>query len=207
MINRGKFLLFAASRAEYSALTLEIVQSTTVIDMLGPLTLDYRQFIRWAQQPARFETGDFGRLRNSGISVFHTAVGFERPDVRESSLRDLSNWNAFLGAHRDQFQRVDTIADLKRVKSRGKIGILLGQQNSAHFHDVRDVDFFYGLGQRVSQLTYNDNRLGGGSSDPADEGLTDYGALIVHRMNDVGMAVDVSHCSDRTTLDALSASR
>jgi membrane dipeptidase len=37
--------------------------------------------------------------------------------------------------------------------------------------------------------------------------LTPYGAQIVDRMNAVGMAVDISHCSDRTTLDALNASR
>src|SRR5665811_877686 len=40
-----------------------------------------------------------------------------------------------------------------------------------------------------------------------DEGLTAYGARIVQRMNQVGMAVDISHCGDRTTLDAIEASR
>ena len=62
------------------------------------------------------------------------------------------------------------------------------------------------MGQRVSQLTYNDNLIGGGSTDPKNVGLTDYGAQIVERMNDLGMAVDVSHCSDRTTLNAIEAS-
>jgi membrane dipeptidase len=37
--------------------------------------------------------------------------------------------------------------------------------------------------------------------------LTAYGALIVQRMNKVGMAVDISHYADRTTLDAIEASR
>jgi membrane dipeptidase len=36
--------------------------------------------------------------------------------------------------------------------------------------------------------------------------LTDYGASIVTRMNKLGMAIDVSHCADRTTLDAVEAS-
>ncbi|HSG47582.1 MAG TPA: membrane dipeptidase, partial [Longimicrobiales bacterium] len=35
---------------------------------------------------------------------------------------------------------------------------------------------------------------------------TVFGADIVARMNQVGMAVDVSHCGDRTTLDAIAAS-
>jgi membrane dipeptidase len=76
-----------------------------------------------------------------------------------------------------------------------------------HFRTVEDVDRFYALGQRVSQLTYTGNRIGGGSSDATDIGLTQYGSAIVERMNQVGMAVDISHCADRTSLDAIEASR
>ena len=69
-----------------------------------------------------------------------------------------------------------------------------------------DVDAFYKLGQRVSQLTYHDNRLGGGSTDPSERGLTAYGESVLARMNQLGMAVDISHCGDRTTLDVIEAS-
>src|SRR3569832_1950406 len=44
--------------------------------------------------------------------------------------------------------------------------------------------------------------FGSGSTDRADGGLSDLGVALVERMNKVGMAVDVSHCGDRTTLDA-----
>ena len=69
------------------------------------------------------------------------------------------------------------------------------------------MDLFYRLGQRVSQLTYNDNSLGGGSTDPKNQPLSEYGAKIVDRMNALGMAIDVSHCADRTTFDAIGVSR
>jgi membrane dipeptidase len=66
---------------------------------------------------------------------------------------------------------------------------------------------FHSLGQRVSQLTYNQrNRLGGGCWDEPDLGLTPYGAQIVAEMNRVGMVVDVSHCGERTSLEAIAAS-
>ena len=109
----------------------------------------------------------------------------------------------------DKFLRVDCPLDrFDRAKaSGGKIGIVIGQQNSEHFRTVQDVDKFYALGQRVSQLTYNDNLIGGGSTGPKNVGLTPYGAQVVDRMNQLGMAVDVSHCSDRTALDAIEASR
>ncbi len=56
-------------------------------------------------------------------------------------------------------------------------------------------------------MTYNEqNLIGSGSTDRVDGGVSDFGATIIKAMNDVGMLVDVSHCGDRTTLDAIAAS-
>jgi membrane dipeptidase len=207
MIQRGRFCLFAQSEIAYSTLALDLVRRSTVIDMLGLLTLDYTKMSSWETQPASFAPQDFEKLRASGITIFHPAVGFTEGDVYASSLRDITGWNEFIAGHRSEFQRIDCTSDLECIKASGRLGIVIGQQNSRHFRTVDDVDCFYKLGQRVSQLTYDDNAIGGGSTDPRDVGLTTYGAQIIDRMNSVGMAVDISHCSDRTTLDALHASR
>jgi membrane dipeptidase len=207
MINRGRFSLFAQGDTEYSVRTVDLVRRSTVIDMLGLLTLDYRKLWVWETNPGRFRQADFLRLRDSGITVFHPAVGFTAGDIYTESLRDIIRWNAFIAAHGEEFQRIERVAHFEQAKAGGKIGILIGQQNSAHFRSVEDVDRFYNLGQRVSQLTYSDNRIGGGSSDPRDQGLRQYGVQIVERMNEVGMAVDISHCGDRTTMNAIEASR
>lgn len=207
MINRGRFSLFAESGPEYSVRALDLVHRSTVIDMLGLLTLDYRKMSAWQTQPNRFLEADFQRLKDSGITVFHPAVGYLAGDIYAESLKDISGWNAFIAAHPQEFLRIDAATGFEQAKALGKIGILIGQQNSEHFRTVDDVNRFYDLGQRVSQLTYTGNRIGGGSSDAHDAGLSRYGAEIVERMNQVGMAVDVSHCGDRTTLDAIEASR
>ena len=207
MINRGRFSLFGRNGTEYSARTMDLVRGSTVIDMLGLLTLNYRKLSAWETDPGLFRQADFIRLRDSGITVFHPAVGYTAGDIYTESLRDVIGWNAFIAAHGEQLQRIEGVADFKRAKALGKIGILIGQQNSAHFRTIDDVNRFYALGQRVSQLTYSGNSIGGGSSDPRDYGLSNYGAQIVERMNDAGMAVDISHCGDRTTMDAIAASR
>jgi membrane dipeptidase len=207
MINRGRFRLFADSPTEYSARTLDLVRASTVIDMLGLLTLDFHQLARWRSQPDEFKPADFRKLKESGITVFHPAVGYDISDSYAASSADIQQWNVFIQAHPEEFVRIDCAADLDRAKGQGRIGIIIGQQNSTHFRCVDDVDHFYNLGQRVSQLTYGPNQLGGGSSNPHDGGLTAYGAEIIGRMNQLGMAVDVSHCADRTTLDAIECSR
>jgi membrane dipeptidase len=207
MINRSRFSLYAQTEAVYSTLTIDLIHRCTVIDMLGLVTLNFNKLSVWQAQPGRFLPADFKRLKDSGITIFHPAVGYTEGDVHASSLRDINGWNALIAARGDDFLRVDCTPDLQLAKSQGKIGILIGQQNSEHFRMLEDVDRFYKLGQRVSQLTYAHNRIGGGSSDGSDTGLTAYGAQVVERMNMVGMAVDISHCGDRTTLEAIDASK
>ena len=98
--------------------------------------------------------------------------------------------------------------DLARAKAAGKIGIILGMQDANHLRDIKDVDAIYGMGQRLTQLTYNSkNRLGAGCKASLDRGLTAFGQEVVARMNAIGMAIDVSHCGEKTTLDGIAASR
>ena len=208
MINRGRFRLFAASSTEYSRQAIDLVGRATVIDMLAVLTLDFSKQNKWFKDPETFTAADFQPYKDSGINVFHPAVGMGGPNAYESVLQFFAAWNGFLANGQEYFMRIDSIADLKRVNQSGKLGIILGVQNSEHFRRPDDVDFFRGLGQRISQLTYNArNLIGNGSTERRDEGISDFGVAIIERMNKVGMAVDVSHCGDRTTLDAFEISK
>src|SRR5580693_6970911 len=141
-INRGRFALRAQTELAYSALTIDLVRAATVIDMLGLVTLDFRKLSAWQTQPVRFLAADFQKLKDSGITIFHPAVGYTEGDVYQSSLRDITGWNALIAAHPDDFLRVDRAADLESAKQRGKIGIVIGQQNSMHFRSLADVDYF-----------------------------------------------------------------
>ena len=63
------------------------------------------------------------------------------------------------------------------------------------------------MGLRCAQLTYNtQNLIGSGSTERVDGGISDYGVKIIEAMNDAGMLIDVSHCGDKTTLDAIEIS-
>jgi len=208
MLNRGRFRLFADDGPEYSARAVELVGRSTVIDMLSLLTLDWQKLYGWQDAPSTFVEAEFRKLKSSGVTVFHPAVDPQSGNPRAAALRWTSRWNNLLGAHPSWLQRIDGAVDLKRVREEKKIGILVGFQNSDHFQSIADVALFHGLGQRVSQLTYNAcNRLGAGCQEPRDTGLTEYGARIVQEMNRLGMVVDISHCSDRTSLDAIAVSR
>jgi len=208
MINRGRFNLFADDRVRHSARAVELVGRSMVIDMLGLLTLDWPKLYSWQSDPAGFGPADFQKLRGSGVKVFHPAVDSNAANPYEACLGWVNGWDRLLDKRADFLVRVESGRDFERVQKEGKIGLLIGFQNSDHFRSVEDVASFHALGQRVSQLTYNArNRLGCGGFEIQDTGLTPYGAEIIGAMNRVGMAVDVSHCSERTCLDAFAVSR
>jgi membrane dipeptidase len=205
MINRGRYRLIAGSKQEYSARAVDLVGRSLVIDMLSPFKLGSTT---WFSNPDSFMQADFQRFKDSGINAFHIAVGLGGTEAYLNTLRFVASWNGFLANHDRWLMRVDSADDLDRLKGSGKVGVILGVQNSEHFRSPADVDYFHSLGQRVSQLTYNTrNLIGNGSTERRDEGISDFGAAIIERMNKVGMAVDVSHCGDRTTLDACEISK
>lgn len=208
MLNFGRSRVFAGSNEEYSARAIDLVRQATVIDMLSILTLDFNKQNEWFKNPEAFTEADLQPFRDSGINVIHPAIGMGGMQSYDSVFQFFAFWNGFIANHDRYFMRVDSPADLDRVRDSGKLGVILGLQNSDHFRRPSEVDVFHQLGQRVSQLTYNSrNFIGNGSTERKDEGISDFGAAIIDRMNKVGMAVDVSHCGDQTTLDAFEISK
>jgi membrane dipeptidase len=203
MVNIGQFRLSAASPVTYSRRAMDLVRSSLVIDMLEVLRIDDRPQFLGAPMTAQDEA-DF---RACGITGFHHSNGIGGPNAREETLTWLALSQGYIGRASHLFTLVDKATDLDRAKKDGKIAVILGLQNSEHFRTVADVKLFHQIGQRCSQLTYNtQNLLGSGSTERVDGGVTDFGAEIVKAMNDIGMLVDVSHCGDRTTLDAIALS-
>jgi membrane dipeptidase len=155
-----------------------------------------------AQSATQYSARAF-RLIESSVVVDLLNLG---APTYEDSVQFCARWNGFLAGYSDWLTRIDDVAGFARAKARNKVGVMLTFQDSSHFRAPADVDTFFGLGQRISQLTYNfNNRIGSGFLEQRDGGLSVFGLSIMERMQAVGMAVDVSHCGDQTTLDALAA--
>ncbi|GAB3282324.1 dipeptidase [Parahaliea aestuarii] len=209
MINLGSFKVFAASDKRYSRRAVDLVTSTRVFDMLSaPYAYGPMVQALMSAEPKRkdgFAIPDeqMALVLESGVDVFNPAVGLGGDEV----MAFIGRMNALVAERPGQIVRIDTLADMERLEKGRSVGIILGVQNSDHFREPDDVDVYYHLGQRVSQLTYNrQNLLGSGATDRVDGGVSSLGAAVVERMNELGMAVDVSHCGDQTTLDAFEVS-
>jgi membrane dipeptidase len=204
MLNFGTYPVLAATPKKYSARAVSLIERSLVIDMLAVLKIDFRP----EAYASPLSEADAEMFRTCGITGFHNSIGTGGPTVVEETLSFLAGWQGYAGRNSHVFSLVGTAADLDRAKTQRKVAVIMGVQNSEHFRTAKDVKAFYQLGQRCSQLTYNtQNLLGSGSTERVDGGVTDFGAGIIQAMNEVGMLVDVSHCGDRTTLDAIEISR
>jgi membrane dipeptidase len=207
-ISLGYFQVFEGDTQRYSARTIDLIQSSVIIDFISSIefTVGWGN-AWWMEHPKTFAETTVQKMRDSNITVFHPTVAFGGPDAHAKMMHFVAGANGFIAYHDQLFSRIDSSHDFNRTKEAGKMGIMIGTQNAEHFRTVDDVDRFFDLGQRVAQLTYNNrNLVGDGGTERTDSGLSDYGVEIVERMNSVGMAVDLSHCSDQTTLDALEVS-
>ena len=210
-LNLGRHRLFAWSAQEYTTRCVDLVRGSLVIDMLGLTTLNSDVRERWGPDFSGLDADALAELRDSEIDVFHIARGVggrTTEQAFQNVLGFVASFNSIIANRPDVFVRIDSAEDLGAVQGSGRAGILIGLQNSSHFRGPEDVRTFHQLGQRVSQLTYNSrNMIGNGSTERVDGGISDFGVAIVEAMNEVGMAVDVSHSGDRTTLDACEVSR
>jgi membrane dipeptidase len=111
-------------------------------------------------------------------------------------------------AHQSEVIVIRTLTDIKHAHRTGKVGLLFGLEAATPIENEIDrLDVLYGLGLRQIGIAYSDaNALGSGLNETTDGGLTDFGRRAVARMNKLGLAIDISHSSDRTGLDVCAVS-
>lgn len=102
-----------------------------------------------------------------------------------------------------------TVQDIRDAHANGRIALIPCVEGAAMIENELDrIDVLYGLGVRMCGIAYSEsNQLGGGVKDPGDAGLTRFGVDAVRRMNDLGMAIDLSHTGDRTAMDVCRLSK
>ncbi|MGA8301730.1 MAG: membrane dipeptidase [Terriglobales bacterium] len=144
-------------------------------------------------------------VRESGITAINftiSAPGFE------DTIGSLATVQELVDLHPETFMIVRRHSDIGRAKLDQKIGIMLGFQYTAFLEEnVERIGMFRQLGVRIMQLTYNNRGIfGDGCLEPGNAGLSKAGLAAVKKMNEIGVAVDLSHSGYRTTSDGIAQS-
>jgi membrane dipeptidase len=144
-------------------------------------------------------------VRQSGI----TAINFTISDQTfEGTVANISALEMLVEQHPEEFLIVRRHSDIARAKRENKVGIMPGFQYTAFLEEKPDrIEVFRQLGVRIMQLTYNNRSLfGDGCLEPGNAGLSKAGIAAIKKMNDLGVAVDLSHSGYRTTSEGIAAS-
>lgn len=155
---------------------------------------------------SRWSPEVFGAMHQGGLTAANcTCCVWEGFD---ETMRAVAEWKGWFREHADTIMQVFSTDDIRRAKREGKVGIVLGWQNSSGFGDhLPFVRVFKDLGVGIVQLTYNTaNTAGSGCYESHDGGLTDFGRELVAEMNRVGILIDLSHVGAKTSEDAIRAS-
>ncbi|WP_433359932.1 dipeptidase [Streptosporangium sp. CA-115845] len=98
-----------------------------------------------------------------------------------------------------------TVAEIEKAKASGQLALVAGLEAATMIENELDrLDILYGFGVRQIGIAYSQaNQLGSGLAERADAGLTNFGRRAVERMNRLGMAIDISHSGDRTSLEVI----
>ncbi len=112
-------------------------------------------------------------------------------------------------AHQDMVKLALTTQDIRDAKRDGRVAFVVSIEGAAMIENELDrIDVLYGFGVRSLGVCYSEgNALGAGLKEPAHYGLTDFGRRAVTRMNKLGIAIDVSHANDQTSLDTIAHSK
>jgi microsomal dipeptidase-like Zn-dependent dipeptidase len=162
----------------------------------GLYVADGCQYSNWS--PERFQ-----EMQDGGLDLLVATVVYWE-NARET-LALVADWNRRFQAHSDIMTHVKSGAGLREARDQRRMGVVLGAQNCSPIEeDLGLVQVMRDLGLAIMQLTYNNQSLiGAGCYEDNDSGLSRFGREVISEMNRVGMIVDLSHTSERTSLEAI----
>lgn len=164
--------------------------------------------LRWVDgmQSGYYTREQFEAQARGGLAAATVTVGVweDFPEAIDAVI----GWRRLIERNADLATVVRSSTEIARAESEGRVGLLLGFQNSNFVGDRLDrLEAFYDLGVRVVQLTYNNaTHAAAGCYEETDGGLTRFGTNLVAELNRLGMLVDLSHVGDRSSADTIEAS-
>ena len=179
---------------------------------------------------------DIEELQRGGINVVIQALGPEElfvqeemQDPAEEPPRGVRSWQPvfegdelverikigidehlrFAKAHEEHIEAALTETDVRRIVSEGRIAMVL-MLVSGYIADSLDVlKEFHELGIRVMCPSHLAATSWADSSAELNDppGLNEFGRDVIRTCNEIGVLVDLAHCSDYTCRDALAIAK
>jgi membrane dipeptidase len=158
--------------------------SYLIVDGLSMPTPERRWFEEW---------------RAGGIACVNTTIALW--ETAGETLALLGKWRTVVAQNSDLIATATSVNEIKEIAASDRTAIVFSFQNTAPIeHNIELFGAFRDHGVCVMQLTYNLQNF-------IDTGISSlFGRTAIKEMNNVGILIDLSHCGERTTLDAIEMS-
>ncbi|PWS35938.1 dipeptidase [Falsiroseomonas bella] len=155
-----------------------------------------------------YSDGDPRWLREGNVSAANVTIRSPM-DNFETTFDAFASWRARCADPNSGWLLVERGADIDRAKAEGKVGLIMGWQDTKLLGDkVERIEAFHRLGLRIVQLTYNEaSAVGDGCLEKRNAGLSNFGHEVVAELNRLNMAIDLSHTGEQTCLDTAAATK
>ena len=160
------------------------------------VTIDGLQYCNWSSKI-------FEDMAVGGLDAVHVTICYH--EDFEETVRNLQDWNRRFFDNHDRIMPGRCADDVLRAKAESKTAVFFGFQNCTPIEaDIDRVEICHQLGVRFMQLSYNNQSLlATGCYESEDTGITRMGRQVIREMNRVGLVIDMSHSSERSTLEAI----
>ena len=141
--------------------------------------------------------------REHSVDYVSINVGFDVMTWQQT-LSTLAAYRNWVLQNSDHFVLVSDVNDITEAKKREKLAVAFDIEGmNALNSDINMISLYHGLGVRQMLFAYNLNNGAAGGCHDKNIGLTSFGKSIVAEMNRVGMIIDCSHTSLKTTMDIM----
>ena len=156
---------------------------------------------------------DIPRMREGGVGAIFFAIWVPGTvtgtQAVERALRQIEAVRRSVARYPRDLVLARSARDILDARATGHVAILLGLEGGHMLnHDLGVLRQYSDLGVRCMTLTHmrNTDWADASTEAPAHNGLSDFGKDVIREMNRLGMAVDLSHASDKTVADVLATS-
>ena len=161
--------------------------------------IDGLQYCNWSEKI-------FKQWRASNLTAVHVTISYHE-QFRET-VSNFEQWNSWFEKYPSLIMPAFYAEDVETASKENKTAVIFGFQNPSPIEDdIGLVEILHRLGGRFMQLSYNNQSLlATGCYEENDPGITRMGKEVIKEMNRVGMVVDMSHSSERSTFEAIELS-
>jgi microsomal dipeptidase-like Zn-dependent dipeptidase len=161
--------------------------------------IDCLQYCNWSEKI-------FKQWRASNLDAVHVTISYH--EQFRDTVSNFEQWNKWFEKYPSLIMPAFYAEDVEIAKKQRKTAVIFGFQNPSPIEDdIGLVEILHRLGGRFMQLSYNNQSLlATGCYEENDPGITRMGKEVIKEMNRVGMVVDMSHSSERSTFEAIELS-